>query len=164
MYVAEQTGTVRIVDANGVPKSTPVVTETVSSGNEQGLLGLTFSANGSKLYVDYTGPNGDIHIVEYTMSGDVANVGTRRELLTIAHSTHSNHNGGEVIFGPDGDLYIGTGDGGGGGDPDGNGQNTNVLLGKILRINPAPSGGLQYTIPNGNPFKGQVGKIGRAHV
>ncbi|HTL84951.1 MAG TPA: PQQ-dependent sugar dehydrogenase [Acidimicrobiia bacterium] len=160
MYVAEQTGSVRIVSASGVPKATPVLTETVSNGNEQGLLGLTFSSNGSKIYVDYTGPNGDIHVVEYTMSGDVANVGTRRELLTIAHHTHTNHNGGEVIFGPDGNLYIGTGDGGGGGDPDGNGQNTNSLLGKILRINPAPSGGLQYTIPNGNPFKGQAGKRG----
>ena len=63
-------------------------------------------------------------------------------------------------MGPDGDLYIGVGDGGSGGDPNGNGQNTNVLLAKILRINPTPSGNLQYTIPADNPFAGQTGKRG----
>src|SRR5262249_29703923 len=119
-----------------------------------------FSANGSKLYVDYTVANGDITIVEYTMNGSVANVGTKRVLLTINHRSASNHNGGNIILGPDGDLYIGTGDGGGGGDPDGNGQNLNTLLGKILRISPTPSGGLQYTIPNDNPFHGQAGRRG----
>ena len=92
------------------------------------------------------------------MAGDVANVASRRELLAIVHRSHPNHNGGEVIFGPDNNLYIGTGDGGGGGDPDGNGQNLNSLLGKILRINPAPAGGKQYSVPSNNPFVGQAGR------
>jgi glucose/arabinose dehydrogenase len=161
MYVAEQGGTIKIVNTNGSIVSTPVITLTVAGGDEQGLLGFTFSSDGTKLYVDYNdNVNGDLHIAEYTMSGDVANVGTHRELLAIPHHLHTNHNGGEVIFGPDGDLYIGVGDGGGGGDPEGNAQNPNVLLGKILRINPAPSGGLQYTIPADNPFHGQAGKRG----
>ena len=80
--------------------------------------------------------------------------------MSIPHPNFPNHNGGEVIFGPDGDLYIGVGDGGSGGDPNGNGQNTNVLLGKILRIDPTPSAGLPYTIPADNPFAGQAGKRG----
>ena len=92
------------------------------------------------------------------MAGDVANTASRRELLAIVHRSHANHNGGEVIFGPDSNLYIGTGDGGGGGDPDGNGQNLNSLLGKILRINPAPAGGKQYSVPSNNPFVGQAGR------
>jgi glucose/arabinose dehydrogenase len=154
IYVAEQGGTVRIIDpTTGAVVSTALtVTDTVASG-ERGLLGLTFSPDGTKLYVDYTDGVGTIHIVEYTMAGDIAVVASARELLAIAHP-RTNHNGGEVIFGPDGYLYIGTGDGGGGGDPDLNGQNVNVLLGKILRIDPAPSDSLPYTIPPDNPFAG----------
>jgi len=161
MYVAEKTGTVRIVAVNGTVAPTPVVTVAVAqTDDEQGLLGLTFSPDGTKLYVDYTDLNGDINIVEYTMAGDVADPATSRVLLLIPHPNFPNHNGGEVIFGPDGDLYIGVGDGGSAGDPNGNAQNTDVLLGKILRINPAPSGSLPYTIPADNPFAGQAGKRG----
>ena len=72
MYVAEQPGRVRVIDANGHPLPTPVLSIKVSGGNEQGLLGLTFSADGTKLYVDYTDPKGDTHVDEYTMRGDVA--------------------------------------------------------------------------------------------
>jgi glucose/arabinose dehydrogenase len=92
------------------------------------------------------------------MNGTVANPATRRALLVIPHHDFANHNGGNLVMGPGGALYISTGDGGGGGDGLGNGQNTNSLLGKILRIDPAPSGSLQYTIPPGNPFVGQPGK------
>ena len=161
MYVAEHTGAVRLVDATGVVVATPVLSLSVGqSGGEQGLNGFTFSPDGAKMYVDYTDTTGSIRVSEFAMSGDVANAATRRDLLTIAHPTYTNHQGGEVIFGPDGYLYIGTGDGGGSGDPDNNAQNTNVLLGKILRIDPAPSGSLPYTIPAGNPFVGQAGKRG----
>jgi glucose/arabinose dehydrogenase len=158
MYVAEQTGRVSIVDTNGQRVATPVLTLAVSHGNEQGLLGLTFSPDGTKLYVDYTDPSGDIHVIEYTMQGDRA--ASPRELLFQNHHQFPNHNGGEVMTGPDGMLYITIGDGGGGGDPNGNGQNLNTLLGKILRINPAPSGSAPYTIPADNPFAGQAGKRG----
>jgi glucose/arabinose dehydrogenase len=160
IYIVEQPGKLRIVNTNGTLGATVLdLTGTVATGGpEQGLLGFTFNANGTKLYVDYTGLNGDIHIVEYTMSGDTA--GSPRELLLIPHPVFQNHNGGEVIFGPDGKLYIGVGDGGGAGDPSGNAQNLNVLLGKILRIDPTPSGGRQYTIPADNPFANQAGKRG----
>jgi len=158
MYVVEQDGRVRIVNTNGTLVPQPVLTVAVAGGNEQGLLGLTFSANGTKLYVDYTDPSGTINIVEYTMAGDVGTA--PRTLLTIPHPTYDNHNGGNIIFGPDGDLYIGTGDGGGSGDPNHNAQNLDSLLGKILRINPAPSGGLPYTIPGDNPFANTSGRRG----
>jgi hypothetical protein len=159
MYVAEQTGTVRLVSASGVPISPAVLTLSVAGGEERGLLGLAFSADGTKLYVDYTASGGTIKVVEYTMSGDVANVASARELLSIPHPL-TNHNGGQVVVGPEGYLYIATGDGGGSGDPGGNGQNLNSLLGKILRIDPTPSATLPYTIPADNPFVGQVGMRG----
>jgi glucose/arabinose dehydrogenase len=77
-------------------------------------------------------------------------------VLTIDHHAESNHNGGQLQFGPDGDLYIGVGDGGSEDDPHNYGQNTSVLLGKLLRIAPRPGGG--YTIPPGNPFAHQAGR------
>jgi glucose/arabinose dehydrogenase len=160
MYVAEQGGTIRIVnpDSGAVVGTTLTLTGTGAPG-ERGLLGLAFSTDGTKLYVDHTDTAGTIHVVEYTMAGDTAVTASARELLAIPHP-RTNHNGGQVTIGPDGDLYIGTGDGGGGGDPDGNGQNLGTLLGKILRIDPTPSGSLPYTIPSDNPFVGQAGARG----
>jgi glucose/arabinose dehydrogenase len=157
MYAAERSGTVRIVDTDGEVSEDEVLTVTVSTNGERGLLGLAFSNDGTKLYVDYTDPAGTLQIVEYTMSGDVAI--SPRTLLSIPHPL-SNHNGGQIHIGSDDTLYIATGDGGGGGDPDGNGQNLNSLLGKILRIDPTPGPSLPYTIPADNPFVGQVGKRG----
>src|SRR5207302_4714586 len=80
---------------------------------------------------------------------NLANPASARTVLTIDHHAATNHNGGQLQFGPDRDLYIGVGDGGNEGDPHNYGQNTGVLLGKLLRIAPRPSGG--YTIPRGNP-------------
>jgi len=128
----------------------------VSSGSEQGLLGLTFSADGSKLYVDYTDTAGNTQVVEYRFANGKADVGSRRVVLSV-EQPFANHNGGEVGFGPDGKLYIGLGDGGSEGDPANRGQNLGVLLGKLLRIDPAPSGGQPYTIPADNPFVGRTG-------
>ena len=159
MYVTQQTGSVRIVAANGTLVATPVLTVSVSGGNEQGLLGLAFSSDGTKLYVDYTDPSGNIHVDEYTMNGDVADTSTKRQLLLQNHTQFANHNGGEVVFGPDGMLYIGIGDGGSGGDPNGNGQNLGTWLGKILRINPNQNGANPYSVPADNPFVGQSGKL-----
>jgi glucose/arabinose dehydrogenase len=156
VYVAEQTGKVVIV-ANGKIVSTALTLTGLSSGNEEGLLGLVFSNDGTKLYVDYTDTTGDIHIVEYTMSGNVANPATRRQLLLIPHHTFPNHNGGNLVIGPDNMLYIGVGDGGGAGDTLHNAQNLGALLGKILRIDPHPHGSSPYTIPAGNPFVGRAG-------
>ncbi len=94
------------------------------------------------------------------MRNGVANVASRRVLLVIPHHTFSNHNGGNLVIGPDGMLYIGTGDGGGGGDTLHNGQNLDSLLGKILRIDPRKNGSKPYSIPPGNPFAGQPGRRG----
>jgi glucose/arabinose dehydrogenase len=156
MYVAEQPGRVRIVGASGRPRPTPVLSLSVSHGNEQGLLGLVFSLDGTKLYVDYTDPKGDSHVDEYTMRGDVAVPSTRREML-FQRQPFPNHNGGEVAIGPDGMLYTGFGDGGGGGDPSGNGQNLKTWLGKILRVDPTASGPSPYTVPADNPFVSKAG-------
>ena len=107
----------------------------------------------SHIYIDYTDTDGNTHIVEYRMSGHDVDADTRRELLEI-DQPFPNHNGGQLAFGPDGFLYIGMGDGGGQGDPSGNGQNTNVLLGKILRIDPTtPSRDKAYGIPAGQPVR-----------
>ena len=87
---------------------------------------------------------------------NLANPASGRVVLTLDHHRYSNHNGGQLAFGPEGELYIGVGDGGSEDDPDNNGQNTDTLLAKILRIHRAPGGG--YTIPPTNPFVGQPGK------
>jgi glucose/arabinose dehydrogenase len=158
MYVAQQPGTLVMVTNGHV--SAPLLHFNVSSGGEEGLLGIAFSNNGKKLYADITDPTGDIRILEFTMSGNVPNASTRRQLLKIPHHTFPNHNGGNLVIGADNMLYIGVGDGGGGGDTLHNGQNTNALLGKILRINPNPKGKAQYSIPADNPFAGQAGKRG----
>jgi glucose/arabinose dehydrogenase len=152
MYVAQQNGVVKIVNTNHTLGATVVTVPSKQDNGEQGLLGMVFSADGTKLYVDYNDnlhPNGDVHIVEYTMSGDTAV--SPHELLLIPHQQYSNHNGGDLEIGPDGKLYISIGDGGGGGDPLHNAQNVNSLLGKILRINN------DGTIPSDNPFHGRSG-------
>jgi glucose/arabinose dehydrogenase len=158
MYVAEQGGRVRIVGTNGRVLATPVLSIDVSHGNEQGLLGLDFTRDGTKLYIDYTDPAGDTHIVEYTMHGDVADTATRRELI-FQEDPFPNHNGGQVTIGPDKMLYITLGDSGSAGDPNNNGQNLKTLFGKIMRINPHASGSSPYTVPGDNPFTGRGGGV-----
>jgi glucose/arabinose dehydrogenase len=160
LYVTQQGGTVRSI-RNGTVAATPVVdlTDRVSQdGGERGLLGVAFSPDGTKLYVDYTDTDGNTQIDELTMHGKVADPSTRRTMLEV-DQPQPNHNGGQLVFGPDGDLYIGLGDGGGvqgdagaGHQPGGNGQSLATLLGKILRIDPTPSGAAEYTVPADNPF------------
>jgi glucose/arabinose dehydrogenase len=158
MYVAEQGGRVRIIDANARPVATPVLSIDVSHGNEQGLLGLDFSRDGTKLYIDYTDPKGDTHVVEYTMRGDVANPATKRELI-FQQDPFPNHNGGQVTIGPDNMLYITLGDSGSAGDPNNNALNLKTLFGKIMRIDPRASGSAPYTVPSDNPFVGRGGGV-----
>src|SRR5436190_2814134 len=122
MYVAEQTGLLRrIVD--GRASATPALDlrANLTHGNEQGFLGAAFSPDGQRLYVDYTDAAGNTNVDEYAMRGANAVVSTRRRVLFV-EQPYPNHNGGEVIFGPDGDLYIGLGDGGAAGDPFDHGQ------------------------------------------
>ncbi len=155
LLVVEKTGTVRFLE-DGAPGAVLLdLSGEVSDGNEQGLLGLAFDpdfATNGRLYVDFTDRAGDTQIVSYRVADGVADLGSAMTLLSIGQP-QSNHNGGWIAFGPDGLLYIATGDGGGGGDQHGetgNGQNTGVLLGKILRID--PNSGAPYAIPPGNPF------------
>jgi glucose/arabinose dehydrogenase len=148
-----------------------------TTDGERGLLGIAFSSDGRTLYVDHTATNGDIEVAAYTVedkgtfsggdgvtpppAGSIVTIdpASRRTLLTIPHPDATNHNGGQLVLGPDGYLYIGVGDGGGSGDPAGNAQNTDSLLGKVLRIDPAGAAlGSLYAIPADNPFAGGGGR------
>ena len=155
LYVAEKTGRVVAIH-DGRVLSRPVLdlSGQVSLGSEQGLLGLAFSPDGRYLYVSYTDVSGNSNVDGYTMRDGVADPSSRRQVLVV-DQPYANHNGGNLAFGPDGDLYIGLGDGGSEGDPNGNGQNLSTLLGKMLRISPRPAGGAPYTIPPDNPFVGR---------
>ena len=155
LYVAEQVGRVRVI-RGGRLDPTPVVdiSGEVTSGGEQGLLGLAFSPDARYLYLAYTDRDGNHQLSELTMGGRQADPGSERSLLHF-EDPFPNHNGGQLAFGPDRRLYIGFGDGGSGGDPLGNGQSLDTLFGKILRIDPRPSGGRPYGIPSDNPFVGR---------
>ncbi len=165
VFVVQRTGQVMLL-LNGHGRARPFldIARAVYSqgGAEQGLLGLAFApdyARSGLFYVDYTIADNDIRVVQYRRSAsdaNLANPASARVVLRIDHHKYANHNGGQLAFGPDRDLYIGVGDGGSEGDPDENGQNTATLLGKILRVDPSPGGG--YTIPSTNPFVGQAGR------
>jgi glucose/arabinose dehydrogenase len=157
LYVAQKTGQVMAVrDGRVIPGPVLDLSEEVSQGGEQGLLGLTFSPDGRFLYVNFTDLDGDTHVTEFAVRDGGLTVGSRREILFV-DQPFSNHNGGHLAFGPDGYLYIGLGDGGSAGDPEDNAQNLRSLLGKMLRIDPRPSGSRPYTVPGDNPFVGGRG-------
>lgn len=151
-YVVSQKGTVRPVRNDTVGSPVLDITDEVSTDGERGLLGLTFSENGSLAYTNHTDLDGSTVITEYPVSrnGDF-DLESRRVLLTI-EQPYANHNGGNVTIGPDGMLYIGMGDGGSANDPERRGLDLSSLLGKLLRIDPTPSGGRPYTVPTDNPF------------
>ncbi|MEO8703361.1 MAG: PQQ-dependent sugar dehydrogenase [Kofleriaceae bacterium] len=140
LFIVEQhAGRIRILE-NGKLAAKPFFTlKGISTGEEQGLLGLAFhpkfQSNG-KLYVNYTASDDDSHVVEYKVSAtnpDAVDMATKREIIEV-DQPYSNHNGGHVLFGPDGKLYVGFGDGGSAGDPKKNGQNPTALLAKLLRF------------------------------
>lgn len=160
VYIAEKGGRIRRVNVTGASASVAGtvldIADEVSTGSEQGLLGFDFSPDGSKLYASFTNADGDTRIVEYPFA-TAANEGAARVVLAV-DQPYANHNGGQITFGPDNMLYVALGDGGSGGDPENRAQNLNSLLGKILRINPTPSGSSAYSIPAGNPFAGQTNR------
>ena len=163
VFVVEQAGRIMVVK-NGRQLATPFldIRGDVSSGGERGLLSMAFApdyARSGKFYIYYTDRGGNIRVQELRRSTnpDRADLASRRQVLFQDHSSFPNHNGGQLQFGPDGDLYVGLGDGGSEGDPLGNGQNLGTWLGKILRIDPNASGGRAYSIPSGNPFTSQRG-------
>jgi glucose/arabinose dehydrogenase len=159
LFIVEKTGLVLIYQNKQVI-DTPFldISGLVSGGSEQGLLSLAFhpdfKSNGT-FYIDYTDVNGDSNIVRYHVSADDPNVADANsaEQILFVDQPFENHNGGLVMFGPDGYLYIGFGDGGSQGDPNGNGQNLSEPLASILRIDVDHTEGDEaYAIPKDNPF------------
>ncbi|WP_299767503.1 PQQ-dependent sugar dehydrogenase [uncultured Dokdonia sp.] len=162
LFIVEQSGSIRIINDDNTVNSTPFISIAVNdNGNEQGLLGLTFHpdyATNGFFYVHYTRSNGDSQISRYTVTGDpdIADPNSEFPILQV-DQPFGNHNGGGLAFGNDGFLYIGLGDGGSGGDPGNRAQNPSILLGKMLRIDvDNQDNGLNYSIPDTNPFVGQT--------
>ncbi len=163
IYIVSKTGTVwALRDGDVGPDPVLDLSDRVSDGNEQGLLGMAFSPDGAFVYVDFTDLDGNTNVVEYAWADGAADVSTERSILFV-EQPFVNHNGGNLAFGPDGYLYVGLGDGGSALDPMGNAQNLGVLLGKMLRIQPRmpdgslPPGGEAYAIPADNPFVDRPG-------
>ncbi len=166
VLVVEKAGLVRILNpATGAISGTPFldVSASISTDSERGLLGLALApdfATSGVAYAYVTNPAGTIEVRRFTSitgNRDRLDPTSSNVIISIPHPGQSNHNGGWIEFGPDGNLYLGVGDGGGGGDPDGNGQNPNALLGKLLRIDPSrdsfpADAARDYAIPAGNPF------------
>ncbi len=154
--MVEREGRLRIF-RNGDVVSEPAldIGDQVVAEGEQGLLSVAFDPDFESsrlLYVYFTGNDQDQHVVEYRAREDgTVDEETARELLHMEDFA-SNHNGGLLLFGPDGQLYVGTGDGGLTGDPERNGQDLGSLLGKILRIDPTPSGGRPYRASSPGPL------------
>lgn len=156
LFIILQDGRIMIYSGGSVlPTPFLDISDRVSCCGEQGLLGLAFHPDYTQngwFYVDYTDSNGNGQVSRFrvTADPDVANPDSERPVINIPHPVFTNHNGGQLQFGPDGYLYIGTGDGGSGGDPNNNAQNLGQLLGKLLRID--IDNGNRYAIPPTNPF------------
>ena len=167
VFVVEQGGTIRIV---GQDEPFLDISDRVESGGERGLLGLAFPpdyASSGRFYVYYTAKDGANTLAEYQRASDEAGDPGSERVLIAQEDSEPNHNGGMITFGPDGKLYVGMGDGGGGGDQHGgigNGQSLDTILGKILRIDPAPDGDRPYTIPADNPFVDRDGARGEIYA
>ena len=160
LFVVEQPG--RILALQGGKRRTFLdIRGLVRYGGEEGLLSVAFPpdyARSKRFYVYYTDNAGNIRVDEFRRRTPTrASFGSRRAVIRIPHPVNSNHNGGQLQF-LDNLLYFATGDGGAGGDPPNNAQNKEVLLGKLLRIDPRASGGKPYSIPSGNPFVGRAGR------
>jgi glucose/arabinose dehydrogenase len=158
LFVASQAGQIWSVAADGAVLPDPMIdlSPFIVSGGEQGLLGLALHPDfpdDPRAFVNYTGEGGDTSISSFSLdpaNPDRFDVRSLRQLLFI-DQPYANHNGGAVLFGPDGFLYLALGDGGAGGDPHDNGQRLDTLLGKVLRID-VDADGREYGIPAGNPF------------
>ena len=164
LYITEQGGTVRVAGMNGELDPTPLlnISNLVSGGSEQGLLSIAFVPpfkSSSTMLVNYTDRRGDTIVARYKLAGPHGPIQGGPETLLKIEQPYSNHNGGLLLFGPDGMLYIGMGDGGSANDPHGNGQKLDTLLGKMLRMQVAPDGRL---IPApGNPFEAAANVNGK---
>ncbi len=154
VFVVEQPG--RVVAVSDL--STDIVldiTGLTDAKGEQGLLGLAFHPTADLAYVNFTNNDGDTVVVEFAVdpATGIFDLASFREVLSI-DQPYSNHNGGQLAFGPDQLLYIGVGDGGSGGDPQRHALDLSSRLGKILRIDPLADGDQPFTVPADNPFVG----------
>ncbi|MFG3138656.1 PQQ-dependent sugar dehydrogenase [Streptomyces sp. NPDC048211] len=163
LFITEKSGTVRVYHPDTGLAPAPLIDITASvdeSGNERGLLGIAVPpdfADSHHLYLAYTAlPDGAVTLARYRLDESRSEV-----LLSQPHAEHSNHNGGQLAFGPDGRLYWSIGDGGGSADPFRSGQRLDTLLGKIMRIDVSRGcGTLPYCVPGDNPFVGTPGARG----
>jgi glucose/arabinose dehydrogenase len=163
LFVTEQKGRVEVM-RGGRRQAQPFLDIgglVGNDGGERGLLSIAFPPDyrqSRRFYVYYTDNDGNIRVDEFHRDGATrAARGSRRTVIVVPHPVNANHNGGQLQFlGPL--LYLGTGDGGSGGDPPNNAQSTGSLLGKLLRIDPRPSGGRPYSVPSSNPFVGRPGR------
>ena len=160
LFIVEKGGTIRIVKGGALlPIPFLDISGQVSTGGEQGLLGLAFHpqyATNGRFIVHYTDPAGDTRVSGFRVSADPDVADAASEVSILADDQpFANHNGGQVLFGPDGYLYIMLGDGGSADDPDGRGQSLADLLGSILRVEPLDGGG--YAVPADNPFVSTAG-------
>lgn len=160
LFIVEQGGKINIIQPDGDLSPTPFIdiSSKISTGGERGLLGLAFHPdfqNNGFFFLNYTNQAGDTHISRFSVnSGNPDLADPDSELLILSYTQPAaNHNGGDILFGPEGYLYISSGDGGQSGDPANNAQNLNEFLGKILRIDvDHPDGQQPYSIPVDNPF------------
>lgn len=160
LFVVEKGGRIKIIQADGTVNAVPFldISTLVSTNGERGLLGLAFHpdyGNNGYFYVNYTNTSGNTQVSRFSVDSgnpDLADASSELEIIGYTQP-ETNHNGGHLAFGPDGYLFIASGDGGGSGDPNDKGQDLSTLLGKILRIDvDNPSGGNNYGIPPDNPF------------
>ncbi|MGH7726057.1 MAG: PQQ-dependent sugar dehydrogenase, partial [Candidatus Eiseniibacteriota bacterium] len=160
LFIVEQVGTVRIaVDGKLLPTPFLDLRDRVRTGTERGLLSLAFHpryGENGYFFVNYTDKGGDTRVERYSVTADsnVADPASAKLILGV-EQPYSNHNGGHVLFGPDGMFYIGMGDGGAANDPHDHGQDLGTLLGDLLRID--VDHGDPYAIPPGNPYIGRTG-------
>ena len=167
LYVVQKRGAVRIVTNDHLLARPFLDIHRLVKHNgpagDPGMAAIAFPTDygrTGRFYVSYDNRRDELQVDEFRRSAGnplVADPASRRPILSIPEPTEAHH-GGLIVFGPDGYLYLGAGDGGPPGDPAGNAQNLNVLLGKLLRIDPAPSGAKPYTIPADNPFVGGPGR------
>ncbi len=162
LFVVEQSGLIQIINSDGSRNNAPFLNINpivINGGGERGLLGLAFHPNYSSngyFYVNYINNSGNTVISRFSRSATDPNLAdntTELQLLTY-DQPFSNHNGGDMAFGPDGYLYISSGDGGSGGDPGDRAQSLTTLLGKMLRIDVDGTSNGNYGIPADNPFVG----------
>jgi glucose/arabinose dehydrogenase len=157
VYVVEQPG--RVVAVTDLSSDVVLdISDLTDADGEQGLLGLAFHPTADLAYVDYIDSSGDTVVAEFAVDPTTGGFdpSSRREVLTV-EQPYSNHNGGQLAFGPDQLLYIGLGDGGSGGDPQRFALNLGSRLGKILRIDPVANGDQPFTVPADNPFVDTAG-------